>query len=58
MVTQRYFVIHAFFFFFLNFQLQKAKEDAEKAYNEISEAAKNEVNGKKENYLCLQLYCC
>ena len=29
---------------FFYFQLQKAKDDAEEAYNSISEAAKKEVN--------------
>ena len=32
------------FYTFFYFQLQKAKDDAEEAYNSISEAAKKEVN--------------
>ena len=40
MVNTRIEVFYTFFYF----QLQKAKDDAEEAYNSISEAAKKEVN--------------
>ena len=35
-------LFHAFFFFII--EIQKAKDDAEEAYNSISEVAKKEVN--------------
>lgn len=40
------FKTHRSWFAFSVFQLQKAKEDAEEAYNTISEVAKKEVTGQ------------
>ena len=37
-------LFHAFFFFIIIIEIQKAKDDAEEAYNSISEVAKKEVN--------------
>ena len=37
-------IVSCIFFFFIIIEIQKAKDDAEEAYNSISEVAKKEVN--------------